>query len=76
MITKTCDRCGEKININPMGYSILPMFSIYMIKDGWQSVDLCPECEKSLMKWLRNEEKEVEKEIKFCSNHGAEIKKE
>lgn len=62
MITTTCDRCGEKININPMGNSILPMFSVSMIKDfmsGWQSVDLCPKCEKSLMKWLRNEEKEV-----------------
>lgn len=62
MITTTCDRCGEKINKNPMGNSILPMFSVSMIKDfmgGWQSVDLCPKCEKSLMKWLRNEEKEV-----------------
>ena len=63
MITKMCDRCGTKINTNPMVNSILPMFSITMIKDfmsGWRSVDLCPKCEKSLMEWLENEEKEVE----------------
>lgn len=65
MITKTCDRCGTKIYTNPMANSILPMFYIRTIKDfmsGWQSVDLCPECEKSLMKWLKNEERTKEKE--------------
>ncbi len=65
MITKTCDRCGTRINTDPMVNSILPMFSITMVKgfmSGWESVDLCPKCEKSLMKWLENEEKEVEEE--------------
>lgn len=78
MITKTCDRCGEKININPVGNSVLPMFSVNMIKGfmgGWQSVDLCPKCEKSLMKWLRNEEKEVEREIKCCPTCGSPIER-
>ena len=28
MIIKTCDKCGDKINTNPMTNVILPMFSI------------------------------------------------
>lgn len=63
MITKTCDKCGEKINANSVGNALLPMFSVSMMKDltsGWQFIDLCPTCERSLMKWLRNEEKLVD----------------
>ena len=59
MTTKTCDRCGAKINTNPMTNAILPMFSIHRIEDfvlGWQSVDLCPKCEKMLAEWLDNKE--------------------
>ena len=57
MIIKTCDKCGAKINTNPMINTILPMFSISRIEDftlGWQSVDLCPRCEKKLAEWLNN----------------------
>lgn len=63
MITKTCDRCGTRINTDPMVNAILPMFSIRTIKDfisGWQSVDLCLDCEKKLKKWLSNEDEERE----------------
>lgn len=59
MITKTCDKCGAKINTNSMTCAILPMFSIRRIEDfvlGWQSVDLCPKCEKMLAEWLDNRE--------------------
>ena len=55
MITKTCDRCGSKINTDPRVNAILPMFSIRKIEGltiGWQSVDLCPKCEKMLAEWL------------------------
>lgn len=57
MITKTCDKCGSKINTNPMVNAILPMFSIKKIEGfmiGWQSVDLCPKCEKILAEWLND----------------------
>lgn len=59
MTIKTCDKCGLEINTNPMGNAILPMFSISRIMDfitGWQSVDLCPGCEKKLAEWLNNKE--------------------
>lgn len=57
MTIKTCDKCGAKININPMTNTILPMFSISKIENftmGWQSVDLCSKCEKMLAEWLNN----------------------
>ena len=59
MIVKTCDKCGLEINTNPMMNMILPMFSISRIEGftmGWQSVDLCPRCEKKLAEWLNNKE--------------------
>lgn len=59
MTVKTCDRCGSKISTNPMANTILPMFSISRIEGfamGWQSVDLCPSCEKKLVEWLNNKE--------------------
>ncbi len=57
MITKTCDRCGSKINTDPMTNAILPMFCISRIGGfalGWQSVDLCLKCEKMLAEWLND----------------------
>lgn len=34
---------------------------------GWQSVDLCPRCEKKLEEWLNNkEERTANKECKEC----------
>ena len=59
MTVKTCDNCGLEINTNPMMNAILPMFSISRIRSfvtGWQSVDLCPRCEKMLEEWLSNKE--------------------
>ncbi len=59
MITKTCDKCGAKINTNSMTCAILPMFSIRRIEGfGSQSVDLCPKCEEMLAEWLDNKEGE------------------
>lgn len=55
MTTKICDKCGAKINTDPMINAVLPMFSISRIEDitmGWQSLDLCPKCEKMLAEWL------------------------
>lgn len=69
MTVKTCDKCGLEINTNPMGNAILPMFSISRISSlamGWQSVDLCPGCEKKLAEWLNN------KEERRCSD-GEEL---
>lgn len=63
MTVRTCDKCGLEINTNPMVNAILPMFSISRIRSfvmGWQSVDLCPRCEKKLEEWLNNKEKEEE----------------
>ena len=63
MTTRTCDKCGCKINTNPMVNAILPMFSISRIEGfalGWQSVDLCPKCEKMLAEWLNNKGEEDE----------------
>ena len=57
MTIKTCDKCGAKINTNPITNATLPMFSISRIEGfalGWQSVDLCPKCEKTLAEWLNN----------------------
>lgn len=59
MITKTCDKCGAEINTNPMTNTILPTFLIHRIENfmsGWQSVDLCPKCEKMLAEWLNDKE--------------------
>lgn len=59
MIVRTCDKCGLEINTNPMVNAILPMLFIRRIESfamGWQSVDLCPECEKKLAEWLNNKE--------------------
>ena len=67
MNVKTCDRCGVKINTNPMANTILPMFSISKIEGftmGWQSVDLCPRCEKKLVEWLNNKEERSDAERK------------
>ena len=61
MTIKTCDKCGTKINTNPIANTILPMFSISRIEGfalGWQSVDLCPKCEKMLAEWLNNKEEQ------------------
>ena len=57
MNVKICDKCGDKINTNPMTNSILPMFSISRwVRDSlvteWKSIDLCPKCEKVLAEWL------------------------
>jgi len=55
MTIQMCDRCGDKINTNPLQNAVLPMFRISRMVDifqGWQSVDLCPKCEKELSKWL------------------------
>lgn len=57
MTIKTCDKCGTKINTNPITNAILPIFSIRKMDGfvlGWQSVDLCPECEKVLAEWLND----------------------
>ena len=59
MTVKKCDKCGLEINTNPIVNTILPTFSISRIRDfiiGWESVDLCPGCEKKLAEWLNNEE--------------------
>lgn len=59
MTVRTCDKCGCKISTDPMVNTILPMFSISKIEGfamGWQSVDLCPRCEKKLAEWLNNKE--------------------
>ena len=59
MIIRTCDKCGDKINTNPMTNTILPMFSIkrmniFAFEMRWRSVDLCPKCEKALAEWLND----------------------
>lgn len=57
MTIKTCDKCGDKINTNPMTNAIFPMFSIRRMDNfmGWTSyVDLCPKCEKALAEWLND----------------------
>lgn len=57
MTIKTCDKCGAKISTNPLINSRLPMFSISRIEGaafGWESVDLCPKCEKRLAEWLND----------------------
>lgn len=58
-ITKTCDRCGDVINTNPMANTILPSFMIKKLNDfmrGWVDIDLCPNCEKELNAWLNNKQ--------------------
>jgi len=66
MTVKTCDKCGTEINTNLTTNTILPMFSISRIKGspvmGFQSVDLCPKCEKILAEWLNDNEKSPERE--------------
>jgi len=61
VITKTCDRCGDKINTDSMMNTVLPSFSISKMDNflmGWRSVDLCPKCEKKLKEWLDRKEDE------------------
>lgn len=54
MNIKICDKCGDKINTDPMTNSILPMFYISKFSPVGQSVDLCPKCEKVLAEWLND----------------------
>lgn len=57
MTIKTCDKCGAKINTNPILNMVLPALSISRLEDfvlGWQPVDLCPKCEKMLAEWLND----------------------
>ena len=57
MNIKTCDKCGVKINTDPITNTILPTFYIRRIENfamGWQSVDLCPKCQKMLAEWLND----------------------
>ena len=57
MTIKTCDRCGSKINTNPMANVILPVFSVREMSNlmiGWQTVDLCQKCNGELAGWLKN----------------------
>ena len=61
-----CDRCGK--HIGKEGYvvendEVLTFYRVnecrFQIEansgDGWEYIDLCPECEKELMRWLKNE---------------------
>lgn len=57
MNIKTCDKCGVKINTDPIANTTLPMLYIRRIEDfitGWQTVDLCPKCQKMLAEWLND----------------------
>lgn len=69
MTIKTCDKCGDKINTNSMANTILPMFSIRRIKGfamEWESVDLCPKCEKMLIEWLNDNGAQSERRTGKC----------
>jgi hypothetical protein len=57
---KTCDKCGASIIKNPAANLKFPKFTIFkfesIIKGGFQSVDLCSNCEDKLNEWLSNKE--------------------
>ena len=53
-----CDKCGSKINSNPMSSIQLPMFTIRKlvgVPSFWVDVNLCPECCKKLEGWLNGQ---------------------
>lgn len=60
-----CDRCKKEYSLEGCELNertVLKksqqddMFIIeYQTNDGWEYIDLCPKCEKELMKWLLGE---------------------
>ena len=57
MTIKTCDKCGANIIKNPAANLKLPTFTIFKFESyitGFQSVDLCSNCENKLNEWLSN----------------------
>ena len=57
MMKCVCDKCGEEINTNPMSQTILPHYKIIVTRylPYTQEINLCPECEKQLDRWIKNE---------------------
>lgn len=59
MTIKTCDKCGANIIENPAANLKLPTFKIFKFENyivGFQSVDLCSNCENKLNEWLSNKD--------------------
>ena len=66
MTIKTCDKCGASIIKNPAANLKLPTFTIFKFENyiaGFQSVDLCSNCENKLNEWLSNKDGTWVKEI-------------
>lgn len=61
MITKTCDRCGEKIDPLISDNQHIDYSIIEVTCDGRTTLDLCPACKNSFYKWLENSTKERNK---------------
>lgn len=55
MLVHKCDRCGDLYDPRPS--------SVTVKKDKFLDLDLCPNCSRKLLEWLREEDYYKEKEM-------------
>ena len=60
-----CDKCGNEINVYPELAVAFPWVSLTFREnfDRYEQVDLCINCQKELVKWIKNEIKNEEDDI-------------
>lgn len=52
-----CDKCGNEIRVHPELAAVFPWVSLSFREsfDNWEEIDLCTNCQKELVRWVRNE---------------------
>ena len=59
MNKKFCDRCGKEVNTNPIMQCQTPLFEIRLLHpQGIMSINLCEDCSKKFVKWIRRNDDE------------------
>ena len=60
-----CDKCGNEINVYPELAVAFPWVNLTFREnfDRYEQVDLCTNCQKELVKWIKNEIKNEEDDI-------------
>ena len=59
MNRKYCDRCKREISMNPVVQCQNPLFRIeYIIPRGNVPIDLCEDCSREFVEWVKKEEED------------------
>ena len=51
----TCDRCGKELKDSTLLWLIKDRYKISKLTDEWRDLDLCADCKKSFINWLKGE---------------------